>query len=448
MRTQRRIPLNHHPTAAELEGLVFGGISAERSRAVIAHLLRGCGTCGLTLAPYLQSMFGQGKRPELPPPAPEVYDGALDRAFAAVKRLGVELPQVKTPDQKKWDALALLASGGLEGLLEAPGLPGLPLYEALLERSWTLRFENPDQMLELARCAALLADQWSESEYGAREVADLRCRAWTELGNAYRVADELDLADQALDRARDHFVLGTRDELLEARLFDVLASQFAARRFFDLACDILDIVAEIYRRRGDEHLAGRALIMKGIFTGYEGDAEEAVRTIRSGLSTVDDQRDPGLVFTALQSQAWFLVDCGRFRDARFVLWDLRQRNLDIGGRLGELKVRWLEGHIFVGLEQLDRAEQALGQVKEGFEEAGLRFKAALAGLELGAVWLRQGRFDEAIAVVLECTDVFFSLGIHREAAASVFMLQKAGKMRNLTLTLLDHVIKSLHKLER
>lgn len=440
--------MDHHPTAAELEGLVSGHLSAERRRSVIAHLLRGCRECGLQLAPYLGGLFGRGRSAEVPLPPAEAYDEAVDRAFAAVQGLSPDLLALRMAEQKKRQALALLVSGGLAGLEEVtPDLQGVPLFEALLERSWALRYEDPDQMVELARCAVLMADQWSDGELGAQKTADLRCRAWVELANAYRVADDLDGADEALERATDRFVLSTQNDLLGARFFDVLASQYAARRSFKMACNTLGLVARIYRHHGDEHLAGRALIMRGIFTGYRGDAGEAIRLIQNGLSAVDERRDPALVFSALQSQIWLLVDCGRFQEARFALSSLRRRNLDTGGRLGDLKVLWLEGHVFVGLEKLDRAEQALAQVKEGFEEAGLKYKAALAGLELGAVWLRQGRPDEATAVVLECTEVFLDLQIEREAMASVLLLRKAGEMRRLTLALLNRVIASLHKAE-
>jgi hypothetical protein len=208
------------------------------------------------------------------------------------------------------------------------------------------------------------------------------------------------------------------------------------------------MVNQIYQRHGDAHLAGRALIMKGIFTGYRGDAEEAITLIQRGLSSVDKQSDPGLVFSAAQCQARLLVDCGRFGDARLALQDLRGRKLDIGGRVNELKVRWLEGQIHEGLAELDDAERALIEVKQGFAETGLTYKAALAGLELGAVWLRQGRADDAARVVLESTDVFLSLQIQREFLASVLMLRKAVEMKYLNLTLLRQVIDFLYKPER
>lgn len=440
--------MDHHPTLAKLEGLVLGDISVEEAHALIRHLLR-CGACGVQLAPYLPALLGKlGRQSHSHNPTSsqlEIYDEALERACAAV---GVRVLPPRTAEEKKLDALELLCSGGLEALLDAPSdLVGLPLYEAFLERSWALRHDDPDQMVQLARSATFLADRLTEGELSAQQIADLRCRAWVELANAYRVADELDRAEDALGWAMECFLLGNQEDLLTARFFDVLGSFYAARRLFNLAGTALDVVARLYNRQGDKHLAGRALISKGIYIGYQGRSEEAVHLIRQGLTFIDEQRDSWLVLSAFQSQAWFLVDCGRFKEALRAVWELRRRRIP-AGRLNELKLRWLEGHINAGLEKFDRAERALTQVKQGFEEAGLGYKAALAGLELGAVWLRQGRLHDAERIVSECAAVFISLQIRRELRVSILVIRKAVETRHLNLTVLQHVIDLLHKAER
>jgi hypothetical protein len=435
-----------HPTPQELEGALLGGLTAEQIKTVVLHLLKGCLTCSLRLLPYIPLRFPSMGRPAPLPIQLDAYDAPIDRAFAA---LGLQVPRRAPRKGRKQKALDLLASGGLNALAETPvRLSGLPLFEALLERSWALRHEDSGQMVELAKAATLLADHQDASDLGSQVLADLRFRAWTELANAHRVADELDLADQALGRATDHFHIGLSDELLLARFFDVFASQQAARRNLDLARTTLDMVAALYLRHESPHLAGRALIMRGIFTGYSGDAEEAVLSLDRGLAMIDEERDSGLVFSALQSRAWFLVDCGRFRDAQLALFDLRRRGLDVGGRLGELKLRWLEGHIYAGLNKLDQAARALAQVKEGFEEAGLGYKAALAGLELAAVWLRQHRGQEAERLALQCADVFIALHIRGELMASILVLRKAAETQYLNLTILQHAIHVLHKEDR
>jgi len=438
---------HNHPTREELEGLVLGGLSPQRDRAVILHLLHGCEACTQVLLPYVPPCFlPEGLEVPPPPFPPEDYDAPIDRVFAL---FGLRSPANRTPEEIKRESLHRLAAGGLAALSDAPPeLSGIPLFEALLERSWALRHEDPFQMVQLAHAAALQATHFDESEIGTRKAADMRCRAWTELANAYRVADELDRAEEVLILAFESYHQGTLDPLLGARYFDVFASQQAARRRFDLACETLDFVTAIYRRHGDHHLAGRTVIMRSIFVGYSGDAEAAVLGIEAGLQSVDECREPILVFSAVQSQIRFLMDSGKFSHAFWALDRLKRRNLNVGGRINELKLRWLEGQIHVGLKELDLADQALREVKQGFEEAGLGYKAALAGLELGSVWFQQGNFDDAEELVLKCADVFLSLSIRRELTAALLMVRKAAEARHLSFTTLQKVIDLLHKEER
>jgi hypothetical protein len=87
-------------------------------------------------------------------------------------------------------------------------------------------------------------------------------------------------------------------------------------------------------------------------------------------------------------------------------------------------------------------------VKQGFEETGLPYKSALAGLELAAVLLRRNRLEDAAELAVECTGNFLSLGIQREMIASILVLRKAAETRRMTLALLQQVIDSLHRAER
>lgn len=397
------------------------------------------------MAPHLPALLRPDLRLDDSPSPPETYDEALERAFCS---LGLQVPPFKTEEQKQQEVLDILASGGLEALQNLPAeLQGLPLCEALLKRSWALRHDDPAQMVQLARAATLLADRLEAKELSVKARLGLRCRAWAELANAYRVADQLDLAEEALGRGMELGLL-IEDALLDARLFDIQASLYADRRFFDQAGNLLDILAALYRRQGDAHLEGRALISKGIYIGYQGELTEAVRLLQQGLSLVDDSRDPGVAYSALQAQARFLADAGFYKDAMIALWNLKQRKPYISGRISDLKIRWMEGQIYVGLKQFDRAERDLKYAKQGFEEAGLGYKAALAGLELGAVWLHQGRLEEAEGIVRECVKAFLSLGIRRELLASIRVLQKAVETRYLSLATLQHVIDLLHKAER
>ncbi|HEY2295503.1 MAG TPA: hypothetical protein VGM86_32770 [Thermoanaerobaculia bacterium] len=436
--------MNDHPTSAELDGFVWNRLPAGCTRAVLLHLLRGCEPCLSALAPHIAGLLGLAEPPDVTLAARKdaEYDAAIDRAFARV--LKVERPW----EEMKREGLAVPLGSASE---EIPGDLGrarsLPDFEALLERSWALGRENPVERVRLTEQARDLAEGIDPGELGLRGAADLQCRAWVELSNAYRVADRLSQAEQALGRATELFVRGTQDELLAARLFDVQASLLGDCRRFELAESALDLVFAIHRRRGDLHLAGRALISKGLYAGYQGQAEESIRLIEQGLKLIEPDRDPRLLYVALHNQARSLMEHGRLREARIALWKLKARRLGPVGRIDELKVRWLEAQINAGLGELDRAELALREVKRGFEEAGLGYKAALAGLELGAVLLRRGCVEDAIAEGLAAVDVFLSLGIAREAGVSVLLLKKGFEQRMADVTLLEHVINLLHQNE-
>lgn len=405
--------MSDHPTPAELEATLLKQLSPERTRLLVVHLLKGCEQCRSGLSALLVPVKAEV---QLSLEEDAAYDAAIDRAMdAALQRSG--------------------KMGDLETI------------EALLEHSWALRYESPSEMVRLARMASTLADHLSPDRYDLDQMTGIRLRALTELGNAFRVADELEKATEALDRAAEILIQGTFSDRLSARYFDVLASLYGAYRFFEMARFALTVSYCTYRRIGDEHLVGRTLISLGIYTGYGSDPEEAVHLIRQGLDSVDENRDPDLVFSGIQAQARFLLDCGRPREAKFVLWDLKKRHPDAGGRVNELKVRWLEGQIFAGMEAFESAEQALLQVKEGFAQADLPYKSALAGLELGAVWLRQGRLEEAKKVALESVEVFIALHIRREVMAAVLMLKKAFETRVATAALVESVADFLRRAE-
>ena len=400
--------MNDHPTPAELESLIFSRLTPELTRFVILHLLRGCRRCQASLAGFVATLFVENpdENPELSPEEDTAYGAAIDMAFQ-----------------------------------------GITVIEALLERSWALRYENPTEMVRLAKTANQIAGKLRPERYRAEQIANVRFRTLTELGNAYRVSDDLEKAREVLDQAATFTLDRSVDERLAARYFDVQASLFSACRFFELATSALLIAHTIYKRLGDEHLAGRCLISLGISTGYSGEPEDAIRLIQQGFAFINEERDPDLVFLALHNQARLLVDCGHHRDARLALWELRKRGLDPGGRVNEIKVCWLEGQIFAATGDYERAERALSHVKDGFAEAGLPYKSALAGLELGAVRLRQGRLEESEKAVLAAVEVFAALHVRREVRTAVLMLKKAFETRAATAALVESVADFLRRAE-
>jgi tetratricopeptide (TPR) repeat protein len=430
-----------------MAGFISGRLSQRDARSLALHLL-ACPECRTNAAPVLSPLLS-GKLPnpavgETSPALDAAYEAALDRAFDAVFEHRYALRE-KCGVRR---ALAVYAQMGISGLRQNPGLlRSLTAYRTLLEMCQELRYEDPKRMVDAGFLAVYTADRLSPRRYGAQRVADLRCRARIELGNAYRVADRLDEAERVLGEAVEAFQEGTQDDLLQARLADVRASFLADRRRFDDAGAALDTVYAIYQRRGDRHLAGRALISKGIYVGYGGDPDEAIRLLREGLSLIKAERDPGLVYAALHNQAAFLLTSGRLREARALLWKAPSSSEALGGRVNLLKIRWLAAQIDAELGDLGRAEQTLCEVKQGFEEAGLYYKAALVSLERVTVLIQQERHEEARDLVVEVLGVFKVLRISREALGSLLLLDRAFEEQAVTGAVVEAVLEMLKQAE-
>lgn len=443
--------MNVHPTELEMEGFLGGRLPQAGARSMVLHLL-SCLECRAAVASHLPSpLFGS--LPDSPPEtaleeiSPELdasYEGALDRAFGAF--LDQQHALRETSGARR--ALTIYAQSGIDGLRKHPNLlRGLTAYRTLLEMCQELRYEDPKRMVDAGFLAVYAADRLSPRRYGAQRVADLRCRARVELSNAYRVADRLDAAERALGEAVEIFQAGSQDDLLQARLSDVRASLLADRRCFEAAGEALDTVHAIYQRRGDRHLAGRALISKGIYVGYGGAAEEAIRLLREGLSLINRERDPALVYAAVHNQAHFLLTCGRLREARSLLWKVPASPEAVGGRVNLLKISWLAAQIDAELGDCLGAEVALLEVKRGFEEAGLYYKAALVSLERVNVLIRQERLEEARDLVVEALGIFKVLRISREALGSLLLLDQAFEEQAVTGAVVEGVLEMLKRAE-
>ncbi len=432
--------MTEHPSVEKLREFSRGELDSAGVRAVVRHLLRGCQRCGALLAPEVKAMFGFPLAAAEVRAAEGAYDAALDSAAtqtAAAAEVWEDLRETAT------------AAGGVarDGNIGNAGRTAGPMrFETLLEHCLTVRYDDPVLMVDLARSAAFLADRLDPRRYGEKQVADLRCRAWTELANAYRVAGRLYEAEGALETAAECHVTGSADELLGARLLEIQASLDADRRSFPEAMAALDEVYAVHLRYGDRHLAGRVLLKKGLYAGYDCEPERAIGLLEEGLAMIDREREPELVFGALHNLAHSLIECGRFEEARELL---RCNRLgDPRGRTTQLAVRWLEGRIEGGLGNLERAERLLAEVRRGFEELDLRYKAALAGLELAAVHLHQERPDVARARALEAIEVFSVLGIERETLAALLVLRDAFEQRIAPVALLEEVTARLVRMER
>lgn len=423
--------MTDHPTPEDLKEFVRGKLDRKRAGIVLRHLLRGCRTFHPEVAEPLALIT----------PSIEDYDAAIDRAFANVQAFHRKQESQRQELQR---IVANLDDEDLSSL--SPAKYGPILVEALLERSWALRHEDPARMRDLAHLAKIAASQLSFHKHGQERVSDLQCRAWAEYANACRVAECLDEAEAAFDQAVLHQDQGSGDPILAARVMDLLSSLYRARRRFSKARDTLLLVHKTYLQFGQKHYAGRAILKMGIYAGYSGEPEKALRLLQRGLRLIDESFDPEIVFIAVHNQLWFTADCGRFEEAQKLVF-LNRWRYEGAAKLNRIKLRWLEGRIDAGLGKHDRAVNVFGEVRDDFEKAEQSFPASLVALDMALSFLHRGRADEARDTVLEAAETFRRLDIEREMLVAVRFLQQAFSLGLAKISLLEDVIAFLRRAE-
>jgi tetratricopeptide (TPR) repeat protein len=426
---------DHHPGRAELDRFLLGEMSHREAAPVISHLLSGCPRCREAMLPLASAVFATS--PLLPKAEPALgseYDSPLLKAFETARQYVSVVEREKAP--------------AAQAAPPVTPVSGWERWEALFELCRELRYSDPERMALAASFAVTLADKSALPTRAPEELADLQARAWAELGNAYRIADELAAAESAFRHALAFSGQGTGDPLLLARLMDLTASLYTDQRRFEEARRLLDFVQAVYEQQGDKQAAARTLISKGVSANYALDSEAAIGFLSDGLRQIDPAHDPKLVLAAVHGLLWCLVECGRATEARELLGESHPLYEAHGQHFDQLKRVWLEGRIAAQLGEGESAERAFQQVGEGYREADLAYDFALVSLDLAALWVGQKRTSEVRGLVDEIITILRARNIQREALGALLMLRKAVDADQATAALLQTVAAQLARLER
>jgi hypothetical protein len=437
-----------HLTDEEVDLFVEGRLEPEACRRVVRHLVKGCRDCQAHLGGHveLRVLLGEEASPGLLDDS--VYDGVIDRALA--EALG-EIPRWEA-EKEQLGRLLETARTRPEGVLgvteeEMQDLSGWPFVEGLLAEGQEARFRDPERLRFLAFAATVSARNLDRGRYLPGQIADLCARAWADLANAYRLDHDFGAAEDALARAETYLEEGTGDPLILARLLDLEASLRSSQRRLSETLDLLAQVHRIYRQVGEDHLAGRALISRGINFSFDDRPQEALEHLRAGLALIDPARDPRLAAIGRYELVHALFDCGELRQAGQALLESGLREAFAQDPLNLTKLRWLEGKIHAGRGKLWRAEPVMREVREELRARGQEYDAALAGLDLAAVWLEQGKHSAVRALTEEILETFAVLDVRREGMKALHYLREACRREMATPALAQRVGGFLRRLE-
>ncbi|HSF41088.1 MAG TPA: tetratricopeptide repeat protein [Thermoanaerobaculia bacterium] len=287
-----------HPTRAELEAFLLGELGEEEGLRVILHLVPGCARCRKVTA----ALWRIGEE------APEGwaeergrfrYEGVLERVFANAREVHATLTAERAAAGGLLAELAGVSFEQRRSLVRTdPRFRSWGLCDLLLHENGERRPDEPREAAELAELAVTVAEGLAPSALPPAVMEDLRARAWGALADARRCLGDLVGAEQAFASAEEHLLRGTDDLLERARLLEILASLRKAQERFDEAVRLLNRTVAIYRRAGQSHLLGRALLQKGFVRLSAGDPGAALAFLWQGLELAEPERDPRLVLEA------------------------------------------------------------------------------------------------------------------------------------------------------
>lgn len=285
------MPPAEHPSPEDLERLFQGRLPYEEAGRLLAHLLRGCAVC----QPFTAGLWRIG----LEAPAPEdgpaaaaatratAYDGAVGQVFARVCQAHRRLEGER---HAALEALEELAAQPVERRVllvrNSPRLCSWGLCEGLLARSEAQLLTDAQDARGWADLAAAAAGRLSSGRYPRTSLEDLRSRAWTALSEASCRLGDLAAAEQAFRTAAEHLARGTGDRIEKARLLDAEAALRRAQGRHREASRLRERSILLYRRTGQRHLAGRALIRQGHARVQAGDVDGGVALFQQGLREI------------------------------------------------------------------------------------------------------------------------------------------------------------------
>lgn len=452
-----------HPSAREFRDLLRGASELGRSQSarIVRHLLAGCRPCfgsleamgwpGERLDRLLHLPGGQ--RDEASHDARWSANGydyadAFERTERSISDFLADPPSPALPAEALLTELDRRPRGRQEELVLSDARFAEPqLVRCLIERSHDSRYEDPETMLHWAYLARIAAERVEPASAGSGpRLADLKARAWSQYGNALRVAGRLRESQEAMGVANGHLQEGTRDPVLRARIWEQMASLHTFQRSFDEAIDTLKQAEEVYRELGETHALARTLVQEAIACLYAGEPETAVTLLNRAVPLIDQEEDPHLLFAACHNIVRCYIDLDQPEQALSLLFDAQELFSEFKDSLLVLRAAWQQGQLLRDMGHLRAAESALLRARKGFMERDLAYEVAVVSLDLSAVYVKLGSVAELKQTLVEILPIFRALGVDREALGSVLQLQKIAGQEHQALELIRTLTARLKRL--
>jgi tetratricopeptide (TPR) repeat protein len=414
-----------HPTIFELNAFGRCRLPEAQGRAVLRHLRQGCARCLEALSPYLVLWLDDGPAAEARGSEARRHGRALVaehlRAAARAFRAASKLRRPPDANVEVDHALAILEAEGPAAIGRMPRrLLGAAAVEALLQATSTLGAPDPRLRLRFAELAYDLAHRDPRDERRARE---LRCRAGVELANAHRVLNDLRLAQEELDRAREELLRGAHDPAVAARLLVIQGLVMTDRWSHAAALETLCAAARIYRRRLLIQSVADAGASASNVLVRDGKFDDALHRLSTGLQVLGREGAPGFTAQAICGICNSQLALGRWREALDLLRRERAFLAAHAHCRNASRVDQLEGRLLHRSGDLQGAVKAFTSCRERLESQGYVYEAGTASLFWAAGLEEHGDWDGSRARIMEGTDLILKLDPADNVYSAVMLLR-------------------------
>jgi hypothetical protein len=308
---------------------------------------------------------------------------------------------------------------------------------------------EPKRAAQLANLGLAVAEALGPA-YDQAWIEDLAALALACLGDARREMGELAAANDAFDQARERRAAGTEGPSIEAEILSLEALLRRDERRLEAAIGLLGRVHEICTEQDeteedayDPHLGGAALVHQAWCLYHLGRKDAALTTLDGAEGLLQTDREPSLLLALRSGRVRGLLSLGQLDAAAARLGEALQLAEALGERPAALRLRIAEARMTT---EREAAERILREAAEGFLVLELGVDAALAFMELAALFVDDS--EKVRPLGNELLPVWSCAEIERYESAALMLFQQACEERRLTADLVRQLAAFLERQRR
>lgn len=234
--------------------------------------------------------------------------------------------------------------------LQRKRLANAERVKELVDSAFASRYHDLATTLRLSSAAVALAEETSQEL-----PPDLMVAAWTQYGNALRIAGRYPEAERALNRAAE---LPATDPSTKANLLEVRASLHRNLDRYESAAQFLTAAIDEHRATGDPLGEARTLNLLGIVYRDAADHPSAFRAFKAALELLGPDSPVDAVAMTGHNLMETLIDDGRLSAASSALALLEPFYRRITSARLSAKAEWIRARLCRALEQFHAAQLA------------------------------------------------------------------------------------------